>query len=131
MKYTNESIATIVESYDSFKEHLENVLHVAGQYNDIVRIEQPHGDSITVTVEYHRSCGTEQEDIQIPLDWITVEDADELKAKIEAKRVQDRIAAEARNVEARRLEAEKKKVRDLAELNRLKAIYETTQGDTP
>ena len=123
MQYNRDSIEGILDSYEKFKEHVENVLQSAGKSNSIESFDGIWGDNLRVTTAYHGRCGYESEDHSIPLEWIAA-DPEELKAKIEAKREAERVQAEARRHQERIIAAARQKEADLAQLAKLKAKYE-------
>ena len=133
MQYTNESIENIIDGFEKFKEHVAAVMHMAGKgTDDIESFDGIWGGNLRLTTSSHGRCGYETENHEIPLEWLTSEDPEVLKEKIEAKRAEERRIAEERRQQERIITEARQTAADLATLARLKSKYEpTTNGETP
>jgi len=130
MKYDKEMIENLIESYDAFKTHVENVLIASGNHDDIHSIDGVYGDDLNITTSSYRCGSTDYEDCSIPLTWLAA-DPEELRNQIEEKRERDREELRRRHEEQQRIETARRETSERVQLAALKAKYEpTNQGET-
>ena len=117
----------IISNYDALFDRVKEIIK-AYKFDDIDFSElewlQIGTDEVTVDYRYYDSGEYFQTSVKFPIDWLYLDNT-ELEKKTEEKREADRLESLRKEEERKQRAAQEAEARELAELARLKAKYES------